>query len=83
MAGKYAVTSLLKFIPGGAIAGSAISATVAGALTKAVGMAWARVCEHALSLDDAGRDQFLNSSQVTERFVGYLKEAQRYGRGKA
>ncbi|MCX6433021.1 MAG: DUF697 domain-containing protein [Actinobacteria bacterium] len=83
MAGKYAVTSLLKFVPGGAIAGSAISATVAGALTKAVGMAWARVCEHALSLDDAGRDQFLNSSQVTERFVGYLKEAQRYGRGKA
>ncbi len=82
MAGRYAVTSLLKFIPGGAIAGSAISATVAGALTKAVGMAWARVCEHALSLDDAGRDQFLNSSQVTERFVGYLKEAQRYGRGK-
>ena len=29
MAGRYAVTSLLKFVPGGAIAGSAISAGLA------------------------------------------------------
>ena len=43
MAGRYAVTSLLKFVPGGAVAGSAISAAVAGALTKAVGVAWSRV----------------------------------------
>jgi uncharacterized protein (DUF697 family)/GTP-binding protein EngB required for normal cell division len=83
MAGRYAVTSLLKFIPGGAIAGSAISATVAGALTKAVGLAWSRVCEYALTLDDASRDQFLNSSQVTDRFLGYLKETPRYGRARA
>ena len=77
MAGRYAVTSLLKFVPGGAIAGSAISATVAGALTKAVGEAWSRVCEHALSLDDEARDSFLDSPQVTERFLGFLKDAQR------
>ncbi|MFZ4580922.1 MAG: YcjF family protein, partial [Myxococcota bacterium] len=50
MAGRYAVTSLLKLVPGGALAGSAISATVAGALTKAVGMAWSRVCEQALAM---------------------------------
>ncbi len=80
MAGRYAVTSLLKFIPGGAIAGSAISATVAGALTKAVGHAWSRVCEYALTMDDATRDQFLSGPQVTEYFLGYLKDAQRMGR---
>ena len=35
MAGRYAVTNLLKLIPGGAIAGSTISAAVAGTLTTA------------------------------------------------
>jgi uncharacterized protein (DUF697 family)/GTP-binding protein EngB required for normal cell division len=74
MAGRYAVTSLLKFVPGGTLAGSAISATVAGALTKTVGHAWARVCEHALSLPPASREAFLASPQVTERFLSYLKE---------
>lgn len=73
MAGRYAVTGLLKFVPGGAIVGAAISATVAGALTKAVGMAWARVCEYAMSLTPEGRDAFLASSEVTEKFVGFLK----------
>ena len=77
MAGKYAVTTLLRFLPGGFIVGSAISATVASALTKAVGMAWAQVCEYALSLPPDGRDTFLSSSAVTERFVEYLKQASR------
>lgn len=77
MAGRYAVTSLLKFVPGGAIAGSAISATVAGALTKTVGMAWARVCEYALELPPENRGQFLDSPQVTEKFLSYLKDAKR------
>lgn len=75
MAGRYAVTSLLKFVPGGAVAGSAISATVAGTLTKAVGHAWARVCEYALGLGDSERSAFLESPQVTEQFLGYLKQA--------
>jgi uncharacterized protein (DUF697 family)/predicted GTPase len=73
MAGRYAVTSLLKFVPGGAIAGSAISATVAGALTKAVGHAWARVCEYALTMADSDRDVFLSGPQVTEQFLSFLK----------
>jgi uncharacterized protein (DUF697 family) len=77
MAGRYAVTSLLKLMPGGAIAGSAISATVAGGLTKAVGHAWAQVCEYALTLDDDARDSFLSGPQVTERFLSYLKDAKR------
>lgn len=77
MAGRYAVTSLLKFVPGGAIAGSAISATVAGALTKAVGHAWARVCEYALTMGDADRDAFLSGPKVTEQFLSYLKAERR------
>lgn len=68
MAGRYAVTSLLKFIPGGAIAGSAISATVAGSLTRAVGFAWARVCEYAITLPPGQQEAFWNSSAVVDRF---------------
>ena len=79
MAGRYAVTSLLKFVPGGAVAGSAISAAVAGALTKAVGVAWSRVCEFALTMDDATRDEFLASPAVKDAFLGFLKEAQKRG----
>lgn len=75
MAGRYAVTSLLKFVPGGAIAGSAISATVAASLTKAVGMAWAKVCEVALSLPDDQRDQFLASGELGDTFIRFLKES--------
>lgn len=82
MAGRYAVTSLLKFVPGGMVVGSAISATVAGALTKAVGVAWAGVCEYAIGLGPEARQQFLDSPQVTERFLGYLKESQRVSRAK-
>lgn len=77
MAGRYAVTNLLKFIPGGAIAGSAISATVAGALTKAVGMAWATVCERALLMDPDSRESFLNSTAVQEAFMEAFKVAGR------
>lgn len=74
MAGRYAVTGLLKFVPGGMFAGSAISATVAGALTKAVGTAWARVCEYSLTLTPEARDQFLDSPELTARFLSYLKD---------
>ncbi len=77
LAGRYAATSLLKLIPGGVIAGGAISATVAGTLTKTVGHAWARVCEYALTLSPGARDEFLASSEVTARFLQYAKEGQR------
>ena len=77
MAGRYAVTSLLKLVPGGAIAGSAISATVAAALTKAVGHAWARVCEYALTLGPDDQAAFLNGPAVTSMFLRYLKESSR------
>lgn len=74
LAGRYAVTSLLKFLPGGAVAGSAISATVAASMTKAVGMAWAQVCELALGLDEAQRDRFWTSGQVAEQFLVFFKQ---------
>jgi uncharacterized protein (DUF697 family)/GTP-binding protein EngB required for normal cell division len=72
MAGRYAVTSLLKFIPGGAIAGSAISATVAASLTRAVGLAWSRVCEYAVTLPPGQQEAFWNSSAVVDRFRSAL-----------
>ena len=73
MAGRYAVTSLLKFVPGGMIAGSAISATVAGSLTKGVGMAWSRVCEYALTMDPTSRQAFLTGPEVSRAFLSFLK----------
>ena len=78
MAGRYAVTTLLKFIPGGAIAGSAISGTVAASLTKAVGTAWCRVCEVALAMPSDERDRFLASPLVGQQFLEYLRAGSRF-----
>ncbi len=77
MAGRYIATSLLKFVPGGQLATSAISATVAGTLTRAVGGAWARVCEYALGLPPAERDRFLAGSGPKELFMAYFSGKQR------
>lgn len=77
MAGRYIATNLLKFIPGGQVATSAISATVAGTLTRAVGGAWARVCEYALALPPAERDRFLAGSGPKELFMAYFAGKQR------
>jgi uncharacterized protein (DUF697 family) len=70
--GRSIASNLLKFVPGGAIAGSAISGTVAATLTTTVGKAWSRVCEFALTLPAGEREQFLASSQVVETFRSYL-----------
>ena len=77
MAGRYAVTTLLKFVPGGAIAGSAISGAVAAGLTAAVGTAWSRVCELAAGMEPDERDRFLASPQLIERFQEVLKASSR------
>lgn len=46
MVGKTFVSNLLKFIPGlGSLAGGAISATTAGALTLSLGMTFIKICE--------------------------------------
>ena len=72
-AGRYAVTQLLRFVPGGQIAGSAISASVAGALTRAIGVAWSRVCEYALTLTPNEQKEFLQD-KVRDQFVDYLRK---------
>ena len=72
MAGRYLATNLLKFVPGGQVATSAISATVAGTLTRGVGSAWARVCEYALALPPDERDRFLAGSGPKELFLAYF-----------
>ncbi len=77
MAGRYIATSLLKFIPGGQVATSAISATVAGSLTRAVGGAWSRVCEYALTLPPAERDRFLSGTGPKDLFLAYFSGKQR------
>ena len=74
MAGRYAVTNLMKLMPGGAVAGSAISAGVAASMTKAVGLSWARVCELALGMDEASRDRFWASGAVAEQFIVFFKQ---------
>jgi uncharacterized protein (DUF697 family)/predicted GTPase len=74
MAGRYAVTNALKFVPGGALAGSAISGTVAASLTKAVGMAWMEVCERAIRLPSDQQDAYLDPKQIAETFSSLLKQ---------
>jgi uncharacterized protein (DUF697 family) len=73
MAGRYLVSSLLKFVPGGAVAGSAISGAVAATLTRAVGGAWMAVCEHVVSLPEPERGAFLAGSGPQELFTAVLR----------
>ena len=77
MAGRYLATNLLKFIPGGQVATSAISATVAGSLTRAVGGAWSRVCEYALTLPPDERERFLTGTGPKDLFLAYFSGKQR------
>ena len=77
MAGRYLATNLLKFIPGGQVATSAISATVAGSLTRAVGGAWSRVCEYTLTIQPDERDRFLTGSGPKELFLAYFSGKRR------
>jgi uncharacterized protein (DUF697 family) len=74
MAGRYAVTSLLKFIPGGNVASSVISAGVAGTLTRTVGWAWARVCEHGLMLPREQADAFWSGGAPQELFLAFMRK---------
>lgn len=74
LAGRYAVTSLLKFIPGGDVVGSVISAGVAGSLTRTVGWAWARVCEHALSLSPEAAATFWAGGSPQELFLAFMRK---------
>ena len=72
-AGRYVATQLLRFIPGGIVAGSVISGTVAATLTRAIGFAWVKVCEYAVTLSDTEQESFFSGSEVKEAFTKYLK----------
>jgi uncharacterized protein (DUF697 family) len=60
-------------MPGGIVAGSVISGTVAAALTRAIGFAWVKVCEYAVTLPDREQESFFSGSEVKEAFTKYLK----------
>lgn len=72
-AGRYVATHLLRYLPGGIVVGSVISGTVAATLTRAIGFAWLKVCEYAMTLPDTEQESFFSSSQVKEAFNSYLK----------
>jgi uncharacterized protein (DUF697 family) len=72
-AGRYLVTQLLRFVPGGLVAGTVISGTVAAALTRAIGSAWVKVCEHAIALPDTEQESFFSGPAVKDAFTKYLK----------
>jgi uncharacterized protein (DUF697 family)/GTP-binding protein EngB required for normal cell division len=73
IAGRYAATNIMKFVPGGVVVGSAISGTVAASLTKAIGAAWIEVCERAVRLPSGQRDDFLQPAALAETFSTLLK----------
>lgn len=76
IAGRYATTNLLKFVPGGVVAGSAISATVAASLTKAIGAAWIEVCERAIRMPADEQEGFLEPKALAETFSALLKKGE-------
>lgn len=68
-AGKSAVVSLLKLIPGaGTVVGGTISAAVAGTFTMAVGCAWAVVCGELTQGRLKGVDGAVDNEMVRELF---------------
>lgn len=62
-AGRWIVTSMLRFAPGGQIPAAVISGTVAASLTAAIGRAWIEVCERMLERDASGSPIDVNLMQ--------------------
>jgi len=67
-AGRYLATNLLKLVPGGNVAGGAIRASVAGALTLTAGEAWIAVCNQLARMDPE-RLASLDTSEVRDVFM--------------
>lgn len=76
-AGRYVATHLLRFLPGGIVVGSVVSGTVAATLTRAIGSAWVKVCEYAITLSDTEQESFFSGSGVKEAFNKYLKSGEK------
>ena len=67
-AGKYLVTNLLKFVPGGNVAGGVIRAGVAASLTMAAGEAWIAVCNQLAKMDHA-RLANIDTNEIRDMFM--------------
>lgn len=72
-AGKYLVTNLLKFVPGGNIIGGTIRAGVASSLTYAVGEAWIAVCQQLFKLGPAAVEA-LSTDAIQQMFLAEFKK---------
>jgi uncharacterized protein (DUF697 family)/GTPase SAR1 family protein len=70
--GKYIVTNMLKFLPGGNIAGGVIRAGVASSLTVAVGEAWIAVSTQLVKLG-AERASSMSSDEIRTLFLDEFK----------
>jgi len=79
--GRYVATSLLGFVPGGAIVGGGIRAGVASTLTYAVGEAWIAVCLQLFRLGPTAA-QALPASEVRELFLREFRKRAARGGGK-
>jgi uncharacterized protein (DUF697 family)/predicted GTPase len=71
-AGRYIVTNLLKFVPGGNVAAGTIRAGVASSLTYAVGEAWIAVCAQLLKLGPTAVPS-MPAGEVRELFLREFK----------
>lgn len=70
-AGRYAVTSLLKFVPGANVAASGIRASVAGSFTYALGEAWLVVCGRLLKMGPAA--DAVGHQEITAMFLDQFR----------
>ena len=67
--GKYVVSNIIKCIPGfGSVVGGVVSATIAVALTEAIGMAYLKVLEHYFN-EKTGKVEL---PENTEEIVSYF-----------
>jgi uncharacterized protein (DUF697 family)/GTP-binding protein EngB required for normal cell division len=72
-AGKYIVTSLVKFLPGGNIVAGGIRASVASTLTYAVGEAWIVVCAQLYKLGPEAA-QMMPTDEIRALFMTEFKK---------
>ena len=77
-AGRYLVTNLLKFVPGGNVAAGTIQAGVASSLTWAIGEAWIAVCTRLFRAGPAAVDR-LPTEEIRELFLREFKARAKLG----
>lgn len=75
VAGRAAVTGLLKLVPGvGALVGGAINASIAAGFTMAMGTAWALVCEQLAQGGLRTVDGVLDANAIRDVFMTIFKD---------